>query len=378
MKIKTFCVTIFLLMLTACNTQILAGKENIKMSISKESFGATKDGKQAVLYTLTNANGCILKMTDYGCIITELHVPDKNGQLGDIVSGYDSLDKYIENSPYFGAVVGRYGNRIEKGKFTLKGKEYTLATNENNIGHLHGGLVGFDKVIWDAKPMETDEGPALEMKYLSKDGEEGYPGNLSMSLVYTLTDDNALKIEYEATTDKATVLNITHHSYFNLGGHGSGSILGHEMIINADHYTPVDKDLIPTGEIRPVVNSPMDFTSVHTIGERIDQVEGGYDHNYVLNKPEVGALTLATTVHEPKSGRVMEVYTTEPGIQFYSGNFLDGTITGKDGAVYEKHAAIVLETDHFPNSPNTPHFPSVVLEPGRKYTQICIYKFSTK
>ncbi|MHC4151070.1 MAG: aldose epimerase family protein [Planctomycetota bacterium] len=378
MKTKTYCVIIALFLLTACNTQSLTGKEKIKMSITKESFGTTKDGKEAVLYTLTNANGCILKMSDYGCIITELHVPDKNGQLGDVVSGYDSLDKYIENSPYFGAIVGRYGNRIEKGKFTLKGKEYTLATNENDIGHLHGGIVGFDKVIWDAEPVETDNGPALTMKYLSKDGEEGYPGNLSMTLVYTLSNDNALKIEYEATTDKATVLNLTHHSYFNLGGHGSGSILDHEMIINADHYTPVDKDLIPTGEIRPVANSPMDFTSAHSIGERIDQVEGGYDHNYVLNKPEVGALTLATTVYEPKSGRIMEVHTTEPGIQFYSGNFLNGTITGKDGAVYQKHAAIVLETDHFPNSPNTPHFPSVVLEPGQEYSQTCIYKFSTK
>jgi len=378
MKTNALFIVIAALLLSACNMQSVTGKENIEMSITKESFGTTKDGKQAVLYTLTNANGCVVKMSDYGCIITELHVPDKKGELADVVCGYHSLDKYIENSPYFGAVVGRYGNRIEKGKFTLKGKEYTLATNENNISHLHGGNVGFDKVIWDAEPLETDEGPALKMKYLSKDGEEGYPGNLSVTLVYTLTHDNALKIEYEATTDKTTVLNLTHHSYFNLGGHGSGSILDHKMTINADHYTPVDKDLIPTGEVRPVANSPMDFTTPHTIGERIEKVEGGYDHNYVLNKPEVGALTLAAKVVEPDSGRIMDVYTTEPGIQFYSGNFLDGTITGKDGAVYEKHAAIVLETDHFPNSPNTPHFPSVVLEPGQTYTQVCIYKFSTK
>ena len=346
------------------------------MDIQKESFGTTTDGKKIDLYTLTNANGLIAKITNYGGIVTELHVPDRNGNFADIVLGYKSLDKYIESSPYFGALIGRYGNRIADGKFTLKGTEFTLAKNENNINHLHGGNKGFDKVVWHAEPVKTDEGPALKLTYPSPDGQEGYPGNLSCTVTYTLTNNNALKIYYEAKTDKATVINLTHHSYFNLAGYDSGDMLSHKLMLNADHYTPVNDKLIPTGEIKPVANSPMDFTTAHTIGERIAQVKGGYDHNYVLNKTD-DSLTLAARVSEPKSGRVMEVYTTEPGIQFYSGNFLDGTNKGK-GAVYNKHEAFCLETQHFPNSPNTTNFPSVVLEPGKIYTHLCIYKFAAE
>ncbi|MFC1738606.1 aldose epimerase family protein [Planctomycetota bacterium] len=346
------------------------------MNIQKEPFGTTADGEKADLYTLTNANGLIVKITNYGGIVTELHVPDKNEKLADIVSGYNSLDKYIENSPYFGALIGRYGNRIADGKFTLEGREYTLAKNENNISHLHGGVKGFDKVVCDAEPMETDDGPALKVTYLSPDGEEGYPGNLSCTVIYTLTNDNELKISYEAETDKTTVLNLTHHSYFNLAGHDSGDILGHKLMLKADNYTPVDDKLIPTGQIKPVAGTPMDFTSPETIGARIEQVKGGYDHNYVLNKTD-DSLTLAARVSESTTGRVMEVYTTEPGLQFYSGNFLDGTNKGK-GAVYNRHNAFCLEAQHFPDSPNKPNFPSVVLEPSEKYTQLTIYKFYAK
>jgi len=376
MKAKNLLILLAVTALAGCNAKLFTGKEICKMDIQKEPFGTTTDGKKADLYTLTNPNGLIAKITNYGGIVTELHVPDTKGDLTDIVSGYESLDKYIGNSPYFGALIGRYGNRIADGKFTLKGKEYTLAKNENNINHLHGGVKGFDKVVWDAEPMETNDGPALKLTYLSPDGEEGYPGDLSCTVVYTLTNDNELKITYEAQTDKPTVLNLTHHSYFNLAGHDSGDILGHELMLNADSYTPVDDKLIPTGQIKPVAETPMDFTSPQTIGARIGQVKGGYDHNYVLNKSD-DSLTLAARVYEPATGRVMEVYTTEPGIQFYSGNFLDGSNKGK-GAVYNKHNAFCLETQHFPDSPNKPDFPSVVLEPSEKYTQVAVYKFLTK
>ena len=345
------------------------------MSIEKRDFGKTPDGENVDLYTLTNTNGLKAQIMTYGGIVTTLNVPDRDGHLGDIVSGYDTLDEYIKENPYFGALIGRCGNRIGKGKFTLNGVEYTLATN-NGPNHLHGGIKGFDKVVWNAEQMETDEGPALKLNYLSKDGEEGYPGNLNCTVIYTLTNNDELKISYEAETDKDTVLNLTHHSYFNLGGHDSGDILGHELTLNADNYTPVDDDLIPTGEIKPVKGTPMDFTKPTAVGARIDQVKGGYDHNFVLNNSD-GSLALAASVYEPKTGRVMEISTTEPAIQFYSGNFLDGSLKGK-GAVYNKHNAFCLETQHFPDSPNRPNFPSVVLKPGEKYTHLTVHKFSAR
>jgi aldose 1-epimerase len=345
------------------------------MSIEKQDFGKTPDGESVDLYTLTNNNGLKAQIMTYGGIVTTLHVPDRDGQLGDIVSGYETLDEYIKENPYFGALIGRCGNRIGKGKFTLNGVEYTLATN-NGPNHLHGGIKGFDKVVWGAEPMETDEGPALKLNYLSKDGEEGYPGNLNCTVIYTLTNNDELKVSYEAETDKDTVVNLTHHSYFNLGGHDSGDILSHELMLNADNYTAVDEDLIPTGQIKPVKGTPMDFTKPMAVGARIDQVEGGYDHNFVLNSSD-GSLALAASVYEPKTGRVMEISTTEPGIQFYSGNFLDGSVKGK-GAVYNKHNAFCLETQHFPDAPNKPDFPSIVLKPGEKYTHLTVHKFSAR
>jgi len=344
------------------------------MSIEKRVFGKA-DGRDVYLYTLTNANGLKADITNYGGIVTSLMVPDREGNLADIVSGYDSLAEYIENNPYFGALIGRCGNRIGKGKFTLNGVEYTLATN-NGPNHLHGGLKGFDKVVWDAEEMQTDEGDALKLTYLSKDGEEGYPGNLKCTVIYTLTNNDELKVSYEAETDKDTVVNLTHHSYFNLGAHDSGDIFGHELKLNADNYTPVDEGLIPTGEIKPVKDTLLDFTKPAPIGSRIDQVEGGYDHNFVLNSSD-GSLALAASVYEPNSGRVMEIYTTEPAIQFYSGNFLDGSNKGK-GAVYNKHNAFCLETQHYPDSPNQPNFPSVILKPGEKYTHLTVHKFSAR
>ena len=360
------------LVLGGCVKKSMEGKT--AMAIQKESFGTTKDGQAVDLYTLTN-NGVTAKITNYGGILTSLVVPDRDGNPGDVVLGYDTLDENIADNPYFGALIGRYGNRIAKGKFTLDGAEYTLATN-NNENHLHGGIQGYDKVVWDAESSDLDDGVALKLTYLSKDGEEGYPGNLSCTVVYTLTDDNELVIDYEATTDKATVINLTHHSYFNLGGHDSGEILDHELTLTADNYTPVDSGLIPTGEIATVAGTPMDFTSPTPIGDRIAQVDGGYDHNWVLNNTD-GSLALAARAYDPKTGRVMEISTTEPAIQFYAGNFLDGTQKGK-GAEYLKNNAFCLETQHYPDSPNQPAFPSVVLRPGEKYTHKIVHKFSTK
>jgi aldose 1-epimerase len=351
-------------------------KKETKMNITKEAFGKTADGKQADLYTLTNANGLTMKVTNYGCIIVSLEVPDRNGKLGDITLGYNTLAEYIKETPYFGAIVGRYGNRIGKGRFTLDGVEYKLAVNDGE-NHLHGGIKGFDKVVWDAEEVTTADAVGVKFTYLSKDGEEGYPGNLSCTIIYTLTNDNEFKISYEAKTDKATPINLTHHSYFNLAGPGTRDILDHEIMLNADRYTPVDEGLIPTGELRSVKNSPMDFTEPKTIGSRIAQVSGGYDHNYVLNSGG-GKLSLAAKLYEPTTGRVMEIHTTEPGIQFYSGNFLDGTITGKGGNVYQKHYGFCLETQHFPDSPNKPDFPPVILRPVEKYTHVTVHKFYTK
>lgn len=346
--------------------------------IKKMGFGATKDGTVVDIYTLTNASGMEAKIMTYGATVVSLKVPDRDGKLDDVVLGFDNVRDYEEKSPYFGCIVGRYGNRIGKGKFTLDGREYTLAVN-NGANHLHGGLKGFDKVVWEAEY----DGVGLKMHYVSKDMEEGYPGRLDVTVVYTLTDDNELKIDYFATTDKPTVCNLTNHSYFNLAGQGLRDNSGHELMLNADNFTPVDSGLITTGEIRPVKGTPMDFTTPTAIGKRInDDYEqlkfgGGYDHNWVLNKDGKG-MTLAASVYEPTTGRFMEVFTTEPGIQFYAGNFLDGSVTGKGGRVYKYRYGFCLETQHYPDSPNRPQFPSVVLAPGQEYKTSTTYKFSAK
>ncbi len=344
------------------------------MDVKKEPFGQLQEGTAVEIYTLANGKGITARLMTYGATLVSLKVPDRSGNAGDIVLGYDALDAYVENSPYFGSIVGRYGNRIAKGKFTLDGTTYTLAAN-NGENHLHGGFKGYDKVVWKAEEVRRDGEVGVRFSYLSPDGEEGYPGNLTVAVTYMLTDKNELKLEYEAATDKATPVNLTHHSYFNLAG--GGDLLGHELMINADAYTPVDAGLIPTGEIRPVEGTPFDFTTPHSIGERIGQVEGGYDHNFVL-RGGGGKLELAARVVEPKTGRTMEIRTTEPGIQFYSGNFLDGTIAGKGGAVYQKYAGFCLETQHFPDSPNKPGFPSTILRPGEVYRSLTVHRFSAQ
>ena len=347
------------------------------MSAIKEDFGKTPDGEIVYLYTLTNTNGIRARITNYGAILVSLEVPDRDGNLTDITLGFDTLDGYLGTHPHFGATVGRYANRIGAAKFVLNGVEYKLAAN-NGPNHLHGGIKGFDKVVWKHEEIASEGDKAfVKLSYISEDGEEGYPGNLACCVTYTLTKDNELKISYEAETDKTTVVNLTNHSYFNLAGRGTGDVLNHMLAINADKYTVVDEGLIPTGEIRDVKDSPMDFTTPMSIGSRISQVPGGYDHNYVLKSPG-GSLALGASVYEPASGRAMEIHTTEPGIQFYTGNFLDGSITGKDGKAYKKHYGFCLETQHFPDSPNKPSFPSAVLNPGQKYTTATVFKFYTQ
>lgn len=353
-----------------------------KPGIEKTEYGKLAGGQTADLYTLRNADGMTAQITNYGGIIVGLTAPDKDGKFEDVTLGQDSLNAYVKNNPYFGALIGRYGNRIAKGKFTLDGKTYSLVTN--NIGnHLHGGTVGFDKVLWTATPVEGDE-PALKLTYTAKDGEEGYPGNLAVTVTYTLQKDNALKIDYEATTDKPTVVNLTNHTYFNLTGGAKRDILDHVLTLNADRFIPVDKTLIPTGKLQPVANTPFDFTKPTVIGKRINdstdtQIKygGGYDHGWVLNGSG-DSLKLAATVYEPTSGRVMEVRTTEPAIQFYTGNFLDGTVTGREGFPYKKRYALCLETEHYPDSPNQSSFPTTVLRPGQTYKTTTIYQFSTR
>ena len=350
------------------------------MNIARQSFGKMADGTPVDLYTLTNANGVQVKISNYGGVVVSLVVPDRDGTFEDVVLGFDTLPDYVEKSLYFGCIVGRYANRIAKGRFTLDGVEHTLAQNDGE-NHLHGGIRGFDKVVWNATPVERDDVVGVELAYLSEDGEEGYPGNLSAKVVYSLTNDDALEIEYSATTDRPTVVNLTNHSYFNLAGQVSRDILGHEVTIYADRFTPVDGTLIPTGELRSVEGTPLDFRDSIAIGARIEQDDeqlrygNGYDLNWVLDNPE-GSLKLAARVYEPTTGRIMEVHTTEPGIQFYSGNFLDGTITGKGGIVYQRRFGLCLEAQHFPDSPNKPDFPPVVLRPGEEYRQTTVYKFS--
>jgi aldose 1-epimerase len=353
-----------------------------KATVAKGSFGALPDGTAVDLYTLTNAGGVEARVITYGGIIVSLKVPDRTGKLDDVVLGMDSLDGYVKGVPYFGAIVGRYGNRIANGRFTIDGKTYTLAVN-NGKNALHGGLKGFDKAVWKAEPFERAGEVGLVLSHVSPDGDEGYPGTLTARITYTLNDRNELAFDYEATTDKATPVNLTQHSYFNLAGAGTGDVLAHELTLNADRYTPVDAGLIPTGELAPVEGTPFDFRTSTAIGARIDaphpqiKLGGGYDHNYVLTRQGDG-LSLAARVVEPTTGRVLEVTTTEPGVQFYTGNFLDGSITGKGGRVYLKRYGFCLETQHYPDSPNKPSFPSAIVRPGQPLRSRTVFTFSAK
>ena len=353
-----------------------------KPGVKKESFGTLPDGTSVDLYTVTNAQGMEIRATNYGGIVVSLRVPDKKGNLDDIALGFDDLKGYLANTPYFGAIIGRYGNRIANGKFTLDGKEYTLARN-NGPNSIHGGLKGFNKVVWQAEPFQSPVGVGIVLSYISKDGEEGYPGNLKTKVTYALTEKNEWIIDYEAITDKATPVNLTEHTYFNLAGEGKGDVLGHILQLNASRFTPVDQNLIPTGELRPVKSTPLDFTQPTAIGARIDAdyeqlgLGRGYDHNFVIDLKDSDPV-LAARIKEPTSGRVLEVYTTEPGLQLYTGNFLDGTITGKRGHVYKQRFGFCLETQHFPDSPNHPDFPTTILRPGQTYHSRTIYKMSAE
>jgi aldose 1-epimerase len=375
MKIK---VLRWVLTLCLLGGHVTEAKTNIK----KQPFGKTPEGGAADLYTLTNRKGMEAAITNYGGIVVQLRVPDRKGNLADVVLGYDDLDGYIHDKAYLGALIGRYGNRIALGKFSLGGKTYTIPRN-NGENTLHGGLKGFNQALWRATELESNHGPSLQLEYLSKDGEEGFPGNLSVKVTYTLTDENQLKIEYSATTDKETVVNLTNHAYFNLAGAGNGDILQHQVMLRADKFTPVSESLIPTGELRSVQGTPMDFRTPTAVGARIEQDDQqlkygrGYDHNWVLESGGSKTPTLAASVYEPGTGRVLEVWTTEPGVQFYTGNFLDGA-KGKGGKVYQRRYALCLETQHFPDSPNQPKFPSTVLKPGQRYHTVTIYKFSAR
>jgi len=353
-------------------------RDDAVKTTSARSWGKTAEGEDVTLYTLRNAGGVETTITNYGGRVVTLLVPDRTGQKADVVLGFDSLDGYLKENPFFGALAGRYGNRIGKGKFSLNGMDYTLAKN-NGENSLHGGIRGFDKKVWKA----SQDGQKLELTYISRDGEEGFPGTMTTVVTYTLTDKNELRIDYAITTDKDTVKNVTNHSYFNLAGQGEGDILGHQVTLSADRYTPVDSGLIPTGELASVTGTPFDFRQPHAIGERIDAAGDqqikfgkGYDHNFVLNG-EMGTPHDVAKITEPKSGRVMDVSTTEPGVQFYTGNFLDGTLTGKGGKVYKHRYGFCLETQHFPDSPNKPAFPTTVLKPGERYQSTTIYRFST-
>jgi aldose 1-epimerase len=357
--------------------------EGIPMAESKP-FGTTPNGESVDLITLRSPSGIELELMTFGGIVTRLLAPGRDGERADIVLGHAWLESYLAGTPYFGAIVGRYGNRIARGRFALDGIDYDLAVN-NGPNHLHGGLVGFDKVVWTAEPYSNEMEAGVVLSYVSPDGEEGYPGEMSVRVTYALTAAGDLRIDYEATTDAPTVVNLTHHGYWNLAGHGAGSILDHELTLHAGRFTPVDETLIPTGELRPVGGTPFDFRDPTAIGARIENDDeqlafgGGYDHNYVLDGwgPD-GKLRRAAVLRDPVSGRTMEVLTTEPGVQFYSGNFLDGSDLGKDGVVYEQRTGLCLETQHFPDSPNQPDFPSTVLRPGETYRSTTVYRFSAE
>jgi len=381
----SLCIILTIIMTTSCkqsSEQRPASTDSVTVAAvpRQESYGKLADGRDVQQFILTNKQGVEMKVINYGGIITSLRVPDRQGVLEDVVLGFDSLSSYETSSPYFGALIGRYGNRIAGGRFQLDGQTYTLAQN-NNGEHLHGGIKGFDKVFWDISRAQAADGQALYLRYVSPDGEEGYPGTLYVEVVYILTDDNELKITYKATTDKKTIVNLTQHTYFNLTGNKQ-DILGHELTLYADKFLPVNKTLIPTGELKPVEGTPFDFRKPVTVGARIQEkdeqllIGKGYDHCWVLSSSD--SLKLAATLYEPTSGRVVEVRTTEPGIQFYSGNFLDGTLTGKGGVVYPQRFGLCLETEHFPDSPHRPAFPSVVLEPGAVYQTTTSYKFLTR
>jgi aldose 1-epimerase len=376
MPIRLICLCLALVLTTfAQNAKPTSG-------IKQQPFG-TNDGRPITLYTLTNSHGVEVRAMNYGGIIVSIRVPDRKGQLADVVLGHDTLEGYTPNPPYIGAIIGRYGNRIANGTFTIDGKTYTLPKNDGP-NTLHGGInKTFDRVVWEGEPLKGKPGVAFH--YVSKDGDDGFPGNVKVRVSYTLTDANEILIDYEATADKATPINLTQHSYFNLAGEGSGDVLNHEIMINADRFTPVDKNLIPTGELRPVKGTPLDFTQPTKIGARIDDsyeqiaLGHGYDHNFVINrKSKDTGMVLAARVYEPNSGRVLEVSTTQPGVQFYTGNFLDGSVTGKQGHVYQRRNAFCLETQHYPDSPNHPDFPNTILKPGATFHEKTVFKFSTK
>jgi aldose 1-epimerase len=356
----------------------IAREDKASPGVTREVFGKTKDGEPVEIFTLTNSHGLKARVMTWGATLVSMEAPDRDGKLADVTLGFDTLDGYLGTHPYFGVIAGRYANRIAKGKFTLDGKEYTLAVN-NGANHLHGGIKGFDKKNWDGVQLSKING--VRFSLTSPDGDEGYPGTLQVQVVYELTEANELRISYVATTDKPTVLNLTNHAYWNLAGAGEGDILGHELMLHASNFTPVDEGSIPTGKIDPVAGGPMDFTKAKTIGKDFAQMTGtpgGYDHNFVIDQEKPGALTPAAEVHDPKSGRVMKIATTEPGVQFYTGNYMDGTVTGKGGTVYKKNFGLCLETQHFPDSPNKPQFPSTVLRPGTTYSSATVYAFSVR
>jgi aldose 1-epimerase len=367
-----------LAIIIAALTLSVSTTKGASMSIQKSEYGITHDGKTVDLYTLTNSNGLVAKVMTYGAILTELDVPDRSGQKANVVLGFKELGDYLDRNPFFGAVAGRYANRIARGQFTLDGKTYHLPIN-NGPNTLHGGKKGFDKKVWKAEPKETPEGPSVAFTCVSPDGEEGFPGTLTATCTYTLGNDNSLTYEFVATTDKPTVVNLANHSYFNLAGEGSGTVLDQIMQINSERYTDVDDGLIPTGEIKSVKGTPLDFTTPMAIGLRINQIQkiGGYDHNYILNSP--GAKPgFAARVKDPSSGRVMEVLTTQPGVQFYSAIHLSSNLVGPSGKPYMKYGAFCLETQHYPDSPNHPEFPKTVLRPGEKYDQTTVLRFSAE
>ena len=388
---KTFSLTFALglsIALTSCQSKSEGDTETTSVTrLSEASYGTVSEGKTARIFTLKNKAGLEAKVTEYGAILVSMKVPDRDGKIADVTHGYDTLEGWLTNTSYFGSTVGRFGNRIADGRFTLDGKEYTLAKNNEPGGipcHLHGGLKGFDKVLWKGEAFENDGASGVTFTYLSKDGEEGYPGNLSVEVTYTLNDDNQLIWDAKATTDAPTVLNIVHHSYWNLSGDATTSINDHELTLYADRYLPTDAGLIPTGDLAPVAGTPMDFTKPHLIGERVEAnfealtLGEGYDHAWVLSGEKDGDLVKAAKLHDPETGRTMEISTNQPAIQFYGGNVLDGTVTGKGGVVYQKRTALCLETENFPDAPNKENFPSAVLRPGETYHHKMVHTFSAE